>query len=141
MRQAKRSRQLLPLVIAIAVGTGCSAGSKEGTAAARPVAGTTGAADASGKTLAELFQGKSGVTVTQVPGGVKVRIRTAQHTDGPGGDPLFVIDGLPISPPDGVLSINPNDVLKIEILKDDASTLIWGQRAANGVVSITTKRK
>jgi TonB-dependent SusC/RagA subfamily outer membrane receptor len=141
MWPAKRSRQLFLLVVAILVGAGCSGASQGGTRAAGPAASTSATADGSSRTLAELFQGKSGVTVTQVPGGVKLRIRNAQNLDGSGGDPLFVIDGLPISPPDGVLSINPNDVLKIEILKDDASTLIWGQRAANGVVKITTKRK
>lgn len=37
--------------------------------------------------------------------------------------------------------MNPNDIVKIEILKDDASTLIYGNKAVNGVVKITTKRK
>lgn len=98
--------------------------------------------DGSAKTLAELFEGKfAGVTVISVPGGVKLRIRNAQNVDGSPGDPLYVIDGLPISPPDGILSINPSDVARIEILKDNASTAIWGERGANGVVKITTKRK
>lgn len=102
----------------------------------------TVATDPSSKTLAELFQGKfPGVQVTAVPGGVRLVIRNAQNIDGSPGYPLYVIDGNPLATPDGVLSMNPNDVAKIEVLKDDASTLIWGQRAANGVVKITTKRK
>jgi TonB-dependent SusC/RagA subfamily outer membrane receptor len=72
---------------------------------------------------------------------VRVRIRNAGNVEGKGGDPLFLIDDLPVSPPDGVLSMNPNDIVRIEILKDDASTLIYGSKAANGVVKITTKRK
>jgi outer membrane receptor protein involved in Fe transport len=100
------------------------------------------AVDGTGKTLAELFEGKfAGVAVTAVPGGVKLRIRNAENPDGSAGHPLYVIDGLPINPPDGVLTISPNDVLRIEILKGDASTLIWGERGLNGVVKITTKRK
>ena len=94
------------------------------------------------RTLAELFEGKfSGVKVTTVSNGVRLVIRNARNSDGSEAYPLYVVDGSPIAAPDGVFSMNPNDILKIEILKDDASTLIWGDRAANGVVKITTKRK
>jgi outer membrane receptor protein involved in Fe transport len=88
-----------------------------------------------------VLAGRAGVSVTAVSGGVKLRIRNAENRDGSAGDPLFVIDGNPVAPPDGVLVMNPNDIARIEILKDDASTLIWGQRAIHGVVKITTKRK
>ena len=98
--------------------------------------------DTSGRSLVELFQGRfPGVEAWAVQGGVRVRIRNAGNVEGKGGDPLFVIDDLPVSPPDGVLSMNPNDIVRIEILKDDASTLIYGSKAATGVVKITTKRK
>jgi TonB-dependent SusC/RagA subfamily outer membrane receptor len=109
-----------------------------------PSASTTpsGAVDGTGKTLADLFEGKfAGVAVTRVPGGVKLQIRNAQNLDSSPAYPLYVIDNVPISAPDGILSLDPNDVLKIEILKDDASTMVWGQRGANGVVKITTKKK
>lgn len=69
-----------------------------------------------------------------------------------GGDPLYVIDGIPITQNNFLLgngggmnnnplaSINPNDIESIEILKDAASTGIYGSRGANGVILITTKR-
>jgi len=132
------------VLVACLLGVACGHPATSPSTKASPAPSTTkaGTVDGTGKTLAELFEGKfAGVTVTPVPGGVKLRIRNAQNFDGTGGDPLYVIDGLPISPPDGVLSINPSDVAKIEILKDDASTSIYGQRGLNGVVKITTKRK
>jgi len=52
-------------------------------------------------------------------------------------DPLVVIDGVPAS---GLNDVNPNDIASIEILKDASSSAIYGSRAANGVVLITTKK-
>ena len=70
--------------------------------------------------------------------------------------PLFIIDGMPLAVGDnssgstgmGMLyaeynamsDINPNDIESIEILKDGAATAIYGSRAANGVILITTKK-
>lgn len=51
--------------------------------------------------------------------------------------PLVVVDGYPV--PDGLSFINPQDVESIEVLKDAASSAIYGSRAANGVILITTK--
>lgn len=56
-----------------------------------------------------------------------------------GGDPLFIVDGFPIASGGGVNAINPNDIESVSILKDASSTAIYGARAANGVVLITTK--
>ncbi len=53
-------------------------------------------------------------------------------------DPLVVIDGVPIS--NGLNTINPSDIESINILKDAASASIYGSRAANGVIVITTKK-
>jgi TonB-linked SusC/RagA family outer membrane protein len=52
-------------------------------------------------------------------------------------DPLVVIDGVPAG---GLSDVNPNDIASIEILKDASSSAIYGTRAANGVVLITTKK-
>jgi TonB-linked SusC/RagA family outer membrane protein len=52
--------------------------------------------------------------------------------------PLFVIDGVPISSGD-ILSLNPNDIESATVLKDASATSIYGSRAANGVIYITTK--
>ncbi len=56
-----------------------------------------------------------------------------------GGNPLFIVDGFPIASGGGIQAINPNDIESISILKDASSTAIYGARAANGVVLITTK--
>lgn len=57
-------------------------------------------------------------------------------------EPLVVIDGMPTDPsftPDVLAALNPNDVQRIDVLKDAASTAIYGSRGANGVIIITTK--
>ena len=56
-----------------------------------------------------------------------------------GTEPLFILDGVPIESSD-FTSINPNDIESVSVLKDASSTSIYGARAANGVVVITTKR-
>jgi TonB-linked SusC/RagA family outer membrane protein len=90
----------------------------------------------------------AGVTVNQVTGtpggGVSVNIRGAGSV-GAGDDPLYVVDGFPISPgfdqySNPLSTINPDDIENISVLKDAASTAIYGSRGANGVILITTKR-
>ena len=67
----------------------------------------------------------------------RIRIRGLSTISGP-GDPLIVLDNFPY---DGDLSnINPNDIESVTILKDAAATSIWGSRAGNGVIVITTKK-
>ena len=68
--------------------------------------------------------------------GSTVRIRGTATIQG-GANPLYVIDGVLAENPDGV---NPNDIQSIEILRDAASTSIYGVQGANGVIIITTKR-
>ena len=93
----------------------------------------------------------SGVQVTTQNGilgqAPRVRIRGVA-TINSGTQPLYVVDGLPIFSGDvggsantnGLAAINPNDIESFEILKDGAATAIYGSRAANGVILITTKR-
>ncbi|SEP08071.1 TonB-linked outer membrane protein, SusC/RagA family [Mucilaginibacter gossypiicola] len=90
----------------------------------------------------------AGVTVNQVTGtpggGVSVNIRGAGSV-GAGDDPLYVIDGFPISPgfdqyQNPLSTINPDDIESISVLKDAASTAIYGSRGSNGVILVTTKR-
>ena len=68
-----------------------------------------------------------------------IRIRGAASVNG-GNSPLVVIDGFPITPNEGtgLESISPEEIENITILKDAASTSLYGSRAANGVVVITT---
>lgn len=56
-----------------------------------------------------------------------------------GTAPLFILDGMPISPSD-FNAISPNDIESVSVLKDASSTSIYGARASNGVIVITTKR-
>jgi TonB-linked SusC/RagA family outer membrane protein len=80
-----------------------------------------------------------GVAVQEVNGnpgsGLSVRIRGANSITG-GNDPLYVIDGY-IGAPLG--SIDPSDIETLQVLKDASATAIYGSRATNGVVLITTK--
>ncbi len=100
-------------------------------------------------TLEEGMQGRlSGVQVVQSSGqpgaGTSIRIRGVASLAG-SSEPLFVIDGIPqfnsdVREANGLSTLDPNEIASIEVLKDAASTAIYGSRAANGVVLITTKR-
>lgn len=89
----------------------------------------------------EALQGKAaGVEVTSNSGkpgaGLTIRVRGASSISA-GNDPLYIVDGIPLT---DISSFNPNDIESISILKDAASASIYGTRAANGVVVITTKK-
>ncbi len=93
-------------------------------------------------TVAEMLRGRvAGVYVTESGGGLKIRIRGATSLYG-SADPLYVVDDMPVMPdPGGVLSfLDPHDIESITVLKDVASTAIYGSRGANGVILITTKK-
>lgn len=91
----------------------------------------------------------SGVQITQnssAPGGnISVRIRGTNSING-SSEPLYVIDGIQVTNGGGVndvsplSQINPNDIESVDVLKDASASAIYGSRAANGVVLITTKR-
>ena len=92
-------------------------------------------------TLEQGLQGRAaGVQVTQAdssPGGaVSLRIRGGNSINF-SNEPLYVVDGYPTF---NIQSINPSDIISMEILKDASATAIYGARGANGVVIITTKR-
>lgn len=109
--------------------------------------------------ISQALAGKAaGLSVRQMSaqpgGGSKLRIR-GEASPGAGNEPLIVIDGFPISSTsslgsgtvysagnmDNVLeSLNPDDIESISVLKDAASTAIYGARAGHGVILITTKR-
>lgn len=88
------------------------------------------------------IQGRvSGVQITNVDGtpGSPVAIRIRGISTVGNNQPLFVVDGVPIGDGTGN-QINPADIESISVLKDASSSSIYGLRAANGVVLITTKR-
>lgn len=76
------------------------------------------------------------VLTDNAPGGnVTVRVRGYGTINN--NDPLYIVDGVPIS--NGLNSVNPSDIASIQVLKDASAAAIYGSRAANGVVVITTK--
>ncbi|MCD7848555.1 MAG: SusC/RagA family TonB-linked outer membrane protein [Parabacteroides sp.] len=92
--------------------------------------------------FAQKLQGQiAGVQINQSTGqpgkGMGFRIRGAASING-GSSPLFVVDGIPVNM--DLSSINPDEIDTFSILKDAAATSLYGSRAANGVVLITTKR-
>ena len=99
--------------------------------ASKPVAVTSQA-------LAGLTPGLSVMQNSGKPGtGASVRIRGTGTFSSAGTEPLVLIDGLPA----GIDDVNPSDIQSISILKDAASASIYGNRAANGVILIETKRE
>ena len=93
----------------------------------------------------------AGVQVSNAGGGVgtpaRIRVRGVNSVSA-GQDPLIVVDGVPfisgnlaaVTNSNALADINPNDIENIEILKDGSATAIFGSRAANGVIMITTKK-
>ena len=82
----------------------------------------------------------AGVDVTSSSGqpGASPRVRIRGIGTINNSDPLYIVDGMPIS--GGLDFVNPNDIESIEVLKDAASGAIYGARAANGVILVTTKK-
>ena len=92
--------------------------------------------------IGQKLQGQlAGVQINQTTGkpgqGMNIRIR-GQLSVSAGSDPLYVVDGFPIT--GNIGAINPDEIEEITVLKDASSTSMYGSRAANGVVLITTKR-
>ncbi len=83
----------------------------------------------------------AGVNVTSASGqpGAKSMIRIRGIGTINDSNPLYIIDGMPTNQ-DGMESVNPSDIESIEVLKDAASGAIYGARAANGVILVTTKK-
>lgn len=91
--------------------------------------------------VTQMMQGRvAGVSITSdgQPGAApSVRIRgVATFGIGASAEPLYVVDGVPI---DGIRDINPNDIESVQVLKDASAGAIYGNRAGNGVIIITTK--
>ena len=89
--------------------------------------------------LEQALQGQAAGVVVGSQGGpggsASVRIRGIGTING--NDPLYIIDGTPTSA--GLTDLNPNDIQSVQVLKDASSAAIYGNRAANGVIIITTK--
>jgi len=108
------------------------------------------------KTVDGVLQGKTpGVQITQnsgTPGGgMSVRLRGASSINA-GNEPLYIVDGIPITTGNygqvgfsgqginALSDINPDDIASVTILRDASASAIYGARATNGVILITTKK-
>jgi TonB-linked SusC/RagA family outer membrane protein len=93
------------------------------------------------ESVAQALQGKvAGVRIYQSDGGepgsdATIRIRGGSSINR-SNEPLILVDGLPR----GLSDINPNDIESVQVLKDASSTAIYGARASNGVILVTTKK-
>ncbi len=145
-------RTLLPLALLIGLLCGCA--HTERTRPAESGIASESPKPASGVTADDLQRHPGEpierVLAARVPGawitrtadgGIAVRIRGSTSILGSNA-PLYILDGVPFMPgPGGNLTgINPYDIASIEVLKDAASTTMYGVRGANGVVVIKTKR-
>jgi len=105
--------------------------------------GTVSGRDIAGRQtvqISEALQGAvAGITVTRSSGapGTGASIRIRGITTSGNNDPLYLVDGIPVS---NIDNVNPLDVENISVLKDASSAAIYGSRGAAGVVLITTKR-
>lgn len=148
------SRALLPVGLVMGIVSGCARAHGKGqgdmadttTAAPSPPSATVTSEDIQRTptmSIEQLLMSRfPGVEVTRTAdGGISLRIR-GRTSILASNDPLYVLDGLPIQPgPNGSLSgINPYDIESIDVLKDAASTAMYGGRGANGVIVIKMKR-
>jgi TonB-linked SusC/RagA family outer membrane protein len=107
--------------------------------------GVVGAKDIAQRPISNVNQALEGAipgvitgTANGQPGsGVSIRVRGFGSINA-SSDPLFVVDGVPYV--GGTSNINPDDVESTTVLKDASATALYGSRAANGVIMITTKR-
>ncbi len=91
--------------------------------------------------VSQSLQGRiAGVEVTSQTGApgssISVRVRGSSSISS-SNDPLYIVDGIPVE--SGLNNISPNDIENITVLKDASSAAIYGSRASNGVVLVTTK--
>ncbi len=91
--------------------------------------------------LSQSLQGRvAGVEVTSQTGApgasISVRVRGSSSISS-SNDPLYIVDGIPVE--SGLNNLSPNDIESISVLKDASSAAIYGSRASNGVVLVTTK--
>ncbi|MFR9519193.1 MAG: SusC/RagA family TonB-linked outer membrane protein [Rikenellaceae bacterium] len=135
-------------VVVVAYGTV----SREAMTGSVSAIGTETAGEVPVSSIDKMLGGKmAGVTVTTVSGqpgaSSEIRIRGTSSINA-SSEPLWVVDGIPVSTGDqtyftntgnAISAINPNDIESITVLKDAAAASIYGSRAANGVILVTTK--
>jgi TonB-dependent SusC/RagA subfamily outer membrane receptor len=150
--RALSATTITSIMAALAMGIGCAAHAPRSTdsAPARPTTSSSSDATLSAGTAADHSQSMEELIASRAPG-VQVihgdngtfalRIRGLSSPSGI-TDPLIVIDGAVSSAPGAhaLDGINPRDVLRIEVLKDAASTAFYGMRGGSGVILVTTRK-
>jgi len=152
MRETPTTRALRALVILTAAASAACAPPKNGPRAIGPnPRATSTSSDASlavdqsthvYTSMEELIESRApGVQVIRQNGSFALRIRGLSSPVG-NLDPLIVIDGHPSDLPGtrALESLSPNDVVRIEVLKDAASTAFYGSRGGSGVILVKTKK-
>ena len=132
--------KVLDDVIVVAYGTA----TKESLTGSVAVVGSKEIEDRPVTTVTQALEGNApGVQVnnsTGTPGSApSIRIRGFNSINGD-NSPLYVVDGIPLVSADQITQINPADIESMSILKDAASCALYGNRGANGVVLVTTKK-
>lgn len=141
------SHRAFSTLVAATIATllGCASGKAKDTTAAHPAysSGDSVAMANEGKSLEDLFAGKfPGVTVLRAEGGgLQILIRGGNNSFYGSNEPLYIVDDTPLGPGSrGIVFLAPQDIQKIEVLKNPADVAIYGVRGGNGVIKITTRR-
>ena len=141
------SHRAFSTLVAATIATllGCASGKSKDTMAAHPdySRGDSVAMANEGKSLEDLFAGKfPGVTVLRAEGGgLQILIRGGNNSFYGSSEPLYIVDDTPLGPGSrGIVFLAPQDIQKIEVLKNPADVAIYGVRGGNGVIKITTRR-
>ncbi len=134
----KSDEKVLDQVIVVAYGTA----KKSSFTGAASVVTSDKIANRPVANVSNVLEGSApGVSVNMASGqpgsGVDIRVRGFGSINA-SNDPLYILDGVPFN--GAISSINPDDIESISILKDASSTSLYGSRAANGLVMITTKK-
>ena len=141
-------RRLLMLAIALPLAAACGgartpSSHPDGTAATSEIGGDQLANTQSGR-MEDLLARVPGLEVVRASGGdFELRIRGGRISGGTNAEPLLIIDGMQVRAGgngQALTGMNPQDVARVEVLKDAGSTAIYGSAGVNGVVIITTKR-
>ncbi|MDR1456391.1 MAG: TonB-dependent receptor, partial [Tannerella sp.] len=133
----KESAQALDEVVVVAYGTQ----KVRSLTGAMSKLNTDELTDMPAQNIGQKLQGKfAGVQINQANGapnrGLNIRVRGQASANG-GNSPLIVVDGFPVY--NGLETLSPDEIETISILKDAASAGLYGSRAANGVILVTTK--
>ncbi|HET9386543.1 MAG TPA: TonB-dependent receptor plug domain-containing protein [Gemmatimonadales bacterium] len=139
----KSLRVVLPAALIVSV-LGCSHNPQTPTTSLRPQRASLTAADIArspGTPIEQLLAARvPGITVTRAGDGRIVMLIRGMSTLSSEFEPLFVVDGTPLGNAANFAAVNRNDIESIQVLRDPASTAMYGTQGSGGVILVTTKR-